>query len=254
MSQLALLAAFLFGVASYAAQTSGVERQQRDEAQQHYVRGQELMQRESFDEAAGQFERAIALDPMHWLAHYGLGQAHMARKRYPEAVTAYLACRDVVVKFASLDVAEQNTLEKVREDEIRELKDSLLRVQQGKIKTGSTFSLEVQLQDRLRVLEGARLRGKEANVVVPPGLMLGLGSAYFRSGRMDEAEGAFLEAVKIDPKLGPAHNNLAVMYMMGGRFKEAKEEIRRAEKAGTAVSDAFKKELERRAREGKEPR
>jgi hypothetical protein len=39
------------------------------------------------------------------------------------------------------------------------------------------------------------------------------------------------------------------MYMMAGRFEEAREEVRRAEKAGTRVADAFKKELERRARE-----
>jgi Flp pilus assembly protein TadD len=84
--------------------------------------------------------------------------------------------------------------------------------------------------------------------------MLGLGSAYFRSGQRAEAQAAFLEAVEIDPKLGPAHNNLAVMYMMGGDFAQAKEEVRRAEKAGTRVSDAFKQELERRARESEKPR
>jgi tetratricopeptide (TPR) repeat protein len=254
MSEVPLLAAFVLAVGPAAAQTSSVVQYQRDEAQRAYERGQELMQGESFEEAARHFRTAIVLDPMHWFAHYGLGQAQMALKRYPEAIQAYLSCRNVFVTFASLDAAEQNTLEKVREDEIRELKDSLLRVQQGKVKTGSPLSLEVQLQDRLRVLEGGRMRGKEQIVTVPAGLMLGLGSAYFRSGQMAEAQAAFLEAVEIDPKLGPAHNNLAVMYMMSGRIKEAKEEVRRAEKAGTRVVDSFKQELERRAREGAKPR
>jgi hypothetical protein len=44
------------------------------------------------------------------------------------------------------------------------------------------------------------------------------------------------------------------MYMMSGDFAKAKEEVRRAEKAGTRVSDAFKQELERRARESEKPR
>lgn len=254
MLEAPLLAAFILAVAPAAAQTSSVERHQLDEAQQAYERGQELMRAESFEEAAIHFRTAIALDPMHWLAHYSLGQTQMALKHYPEAVQAYLACRGVFVNFASLDATQQNTLEKLREDEIRELRDSLLRVQQGKIKTGSPVSMEVQLQERLRVLEGASLRGKEQIVAVPAGLMLGLGSAYFRSGQMAEAQAAFLEAVKIDPKLGPAHNNLAVMYMMAGRFEEAKQEVRRAEKAGTRVADSFKQELERRAREGAKPR
>ena len=71
--------------------------------------------------------------------------------------------------------------------------------------------------------------------------------------RLAEALTAFQEAVAIDPKLGPAHNNLAVMYMMDGRFDEAKAEVKRAEKAGTRVADSFKQELERRARESAKP-
>ena len=249
----ALLVAFVLAAVPAAAQTSGVHRPQLDEAQQAYQRGQQLMQAESFEEAAAHFRTAIALDPMHWLAHYGLGQAQMALKRYPEAVKAYLSCRDVFASFASLDADTHNALERAREDEIRELRDQILFVQQGKVK-GGNFSLEVQLQERLRVVEGARMRGKENVVTVPAGLMLGLGSAYFRSGQLAEAQAAFQEAVRIDPKLGPAHNNLAVMYMMKGQFDEAKQAVKRAEKAGTRVPDSFKQELDRRAREGGTPR
>jgi len=245
---------FLLAVLSEAAQTSSLEQHARDEAQQAYVRGQELMQGESFEEAARLFRTAITLDPMHWLAHYGLGQAQMALKRYPEAVQAYSSCRDVFVKVASLDETQQHEMEKAREDEIREVRDTLLWVQQGKVKSGSPASLEVQLQERLRVLEGARMRGREQVVAVPAGLMLGLGSAHFKAGQRAEAKAAFLEAVQIDPKLGPAHNNLAVIYMIDGRFGEAKQEVKRAEKAGTHVADSFKQELERRSREGAKPR
>ena len=113
------------------------------------------------------------------------------------------------------------------------------------------MSLAVQLQDRLRVLEGARMHGKESVVTVPAGLMLGLGSAHFRAGQRAEAQAAFQEAVKIDPKLGPAHNNLAVMHMLNGRFDEAKQEVKLAEKSGTRVPDSLKQEIERRAKEAK---
>jgi tetratricopeptide (TPR) repeat protein len=249
-----LFAAFLFAGAAGAAQISDAQRLDAAEAQQAYERGQELMRAESFEEAAVHFRTAIRLDPKHWLAHYSLGQALMALKRYPDAVEAYSSCRDVFVGFASLDASQQNALEKAREDAIREVRDALLNVQQGKIKTGSPVSMEVQLQERLRVLEGARMRGKEQVVEVPAGLMLGLGSALFRNGQLPEAQAAFLEAVKTDPKLGPAHNNLAVMYMMSGQLKEAKQEVRLAEKSGTRVADSFKQELERRSREGASPR
>ena len=93
------------------------------------------------------------------------------------------------------------------------------------------------------------MRGKDQVVKVPAGLMLGIGSARFRLGQMAQAEAAFQEAVATDPKLGAAHNNLAVMYMLNGRFDEAKQQIKLAEKAGTPVADTFKKELDRRAKE-----
>jgi tetratricopeptide (TPR) repeat protein len=257
MLEAPVVVAFLLAAVPAAptqAPTATLTVAQAEEAQKAYQRGLELMQAESFEEAVRHFRTAIALDPKHWLAHYGLGQAYMALKSYPEAVQAYRACRDVFVSFASLDAAQHNALERAREDEIREVRDQILRVQQGKVKTSGAgridLSQEVQLQDRLRVLEGARMRGKENVVTVPAGLMLGLGSAHFRSGRLAEAQAAFLEAVKIDPKLGPAHNNLAVMYMLSGQFEDAKQAVKRAEKAGTRVADSFKQELERRAREG----
>jgi tetratricopeptide (TPR) repeat protein len=251
MVQAPVLVALILAAAP--APTPSVDRAQLEAAQQAYHRGQDLMQGESFEEAAGQFRTAIALDPMHWLAHYGLGQAQMALKNYAGAVQAYRSCRDVFSSFASLDATEHNVLERRREDEIREVKEQLLRVERNAVRNASgrpDLSVEVQLQERLRVLEGARMRGKERIVTVPAELMLGLGSAHFRSGQMAEAQAAFLEAVKIDPKLGPAHNNLAVMYMLNGQFDEAKQALARAEKAGTRVPDAFKRELDRRAREG----
>ena len=71
---------------------------------------------------------------MHWLAWYGLGQAQMALKKYPEAVEAYRSSREVFLRYASLDIGQQNAMEKAREDEIHEVRDTLLAVEQGKIK------------------------------------------------------------------------------------------------------------------------
>ena len=245
-----VLVAFLLAAVPVAAQLSRAANSTLDEAQQAYERGLQMMQGESFEEAIPHFRTATTLDPMHWLAYYAMGQAQMSLKRYPDAVQAYRSSREAFLKYASLDATQHDAMERSREDEIRELKDQILFVQQGKVKGGGNLSLEVQLQERLRVLEGARMRGKENVATVPAGLMLGLGSAHFRSGQMAEAQAAFEQAVKIDPKLGPAHNNLAVMYMMSGQFEEAKQAVKRAEKAGTRVPDAFKQELERRAKEG----
>jgi tetratricopeptide (TPR) repeat protein len=247
MRQIALVA--LMGLASVGAaraQTS-LDAQKRREAEIAYRRGEERMRAESYEEAATHFRTAIKLDPLMSMAHYSLGQTQMALKSYPEAVEAYLGCRESFERIAALSTQDRNAIEKAREDEIRELKDSLLRVQQGKIK-GNTMALEVGIQERLRVLEGSRMKGHEERLGVPAEVMLALGSAYFRNGQLVEAEPAYKEAVQTDPKLGPAHNNLAVIYMLSQRYPEAKDALQRAEKSGFPVNPALKSDLESRAR------
>jgi tetratricopeptide (TPR) repeat protein len=246
MGHSGLVLTFILAAMSAAADSS-LDVQKRREAESAYRRGEELMRSESFAEAAVHFRTAIKLDPLFSIAHYSLGQAHMALKQYPQAVEAYLGCRESFERIATLSVEDQNALEKAREDEVRDLKDSLQRVQAGQIK-GNSLALEVGIQERLRVLEGARLKGRERRVGVPAEVMLALGSAYFRNGQLAEAEPAYVEAVQTDPRLGAAHNNLGVIYMMTGRFPEASEALKRAEKSGFPVSAALKSDLEQRTR------
>jgi Flp pilus assembly protein TadD len=84
---------------------------------------------------------------------------------------------------------------------------------------------------------------------VPAFVSLALGSAYFRAERMTDAERQYRAAIEADPKAGEAHNNLAVVLTLTGRFDEADKEIALAEKSGFRVNPELKKDLAaRRAR------
>jgi tetratricopeptide (TPR) repeat protein len=185
---------------------------------------------------------------MFAMAFYSLGQAQMALKRYPEAVEAYLGCQVVFERFSTLDSQERSAIERQREDELHELRDSLQRVNAGKIKGGSTVGLQVRLEERIRVLEASRQRGNEQNGGVPAEVALALGSARFRAGQLPEAEKDYEAAVGANPDLGAAYNNLAVLYMLSGRYDQAKDAVRKAEKAGVQVSPQFKADLAQRAK------
>ena len=151
MQTIATLSLLLAPVAGLARAEDSFDAQKRREAEQAYRQGEELMREESYEQAVAHFRTAIRLDPTMSIAHYSLGQSWMALRRYPEAVEAYVGCKDSFERVASLSTQDKNAIEKTREDEIRELKDSLLRVQQGKIK-GNTMALEVGIQERLRML------------------------------------------------------------------------------------------------------
>ena len=220
----------------------------RAEAQRHYETGQSLMRAESFEEAVREFQAAIALEPLFVLAHYSLGQADMSLKRYPDAIVAYEACRAALLRYSSLDLNERAAAERRREDELRGIKDALRLMQQGKVKTsgGGMDASMLRLEERIRFLENSRMTGDKSNVAVPADLSLALGSAYFRSGKMQDAEREYRQAIQTDRRLGSAHNNLAVVYMLTGRLVEADDSVRAAEKAGFKVSPQLKDDIKKR--------
>lgn len=218
--------------------------QRRSEAQRHFNAGEESMRAESWEVAAAEFKAAAALEPLMVLAHYNLGQSYMALKRYPEAVQAYLRCREAVDTLNSADQSQALEHDREIDDQVRELREQIRRLQSAKLQDPGNQIMMVE--ERIRLLEASRGRSGKRHGESLPELSLALGSAYFRQGELDDAEREYEAAVKASPKLGAAHNNLAVIYMLSERFKESHEAIRKAEKAGFPVSPNLKRELETR--------
>jgi tetratricopeptide (TPR) repeat protein len=241
-----ILGVLVLGMAVASPAQELLEQQRRDEARRHYRAGEEFMLTESFEKAEREFQAATELDTGFVLAFYSLGQARMALKRYPEAIEAYTASRDLIVREAALDRRARAETDRRLRDEIREMEDSLARVRTGQVK-GATQGQQIALEQRISVLKDQqKFAGGGKAARIPAELSLGLGSAYFRLGRHQEAEQHYRAAISVDAKMGAAHNNLAVIYMLTGRFDEADREILAAEKAGFTVSPQFKQDLKQR--------
>lgn len=206
---------------------------QRREAWRHYRLGQELMAAEQFAKAVEAFGRAIAQDRLLALAHYGQGQAFMALRRFPSAVRAFAASGDAFRTLHDLAEHHRQTIERRRRDEIRELRELARRL---------SDSRALQLEAHIRDLEH-RETTIGAAFEPPAFLSLALGSAYFRNGALEEAEHHWQAAVAAAPRLGEAHNNLAALYAMTGRRREAQEAVRSAEEAGFRVNPQLKADI-----------
>jgi Tfp pilus assembly protein PilF len=219
----------------------------RTRAIQHLRAGQEAMQAEKWDIAEREFKSAIELDPLLELAHYGLGQTYMATKRYVEAVRAFVASRDAFQRAAADEMVGGLEAERRIEDQIRTLKDQRRALESGRYVTPNLQATLVKIDDQIRQLEMHRGRRRDGSApVTPPYISIALGSAYFRTGAFADAEREWRAAVAAQPDLGEAHNNLAVVLMLTGRFDEAEREVQLAEKSGHRVSDAFKADLKAR--------
>lgn len=77
----------------------------------------------------------------------------------------------------------------------------------------------------------------------PAEVSLALGSAYYRNNQPQDAEREWVAATTANPRLGEAHNNLAVIYMMSGRKKEAEEAVKAAERARFRVPPQLKADI-----------
>lgn len=226
---------------------AGPTAEQR-QAREHHQNGRELMRAERFEQAIEELREAVRLDPELTMAQYDLGQAHMAVRDFPAAVRAYVGCRESWLRFAA--ELQKGTFEAdaAREDRIRELRDRVREIQKIPVVPGTAQAAQIQAEitrteNLIDQLDRSRGRG-QPHLAVPAELSLALGSAYFRNGQLDQARLEYEAAVTEQPKLGQAHNNLAVVHLMQGRPAEAKEAVKRAEKAGFRVSPDLKKDIE----------
>jgi len=235
----------LFGVQAPGTPTV-VPEDQRRQAIAHYRTGQQLLLQEQFEQAIQEFTRAVQIDPLLTLAHYGLGKAHMSLKNYPAAIRAFIGCRDAYQSVYQLSGSVSLTREKLLDQELEELRDSIRTIQVSNLQVNSITIQKIE--ERIREVEHERRRGIMGNTFeIPAEVSLALGSAYFRNGNLDDAEREYKTAIDVNAKLGEAHNNLAVVYLLTNRAPLAVDEIKLAEKAGFRVNPGLKQQVKEAA-------
>jgi tetratricopeptide (TPR) repeat protein len=215
------------------------------EAMRHLRLGQENLRAEHWEQAATEFRAAVRLDPLLELAHYGLGQVFMATKRFPAAVNAFLDCRNAFTSLAARGASDGLDNEKRLMDQIQQLQDQKMLLQTGRLKAIDLSAQILKVDMMIRELQSRRYQTAEGPVPTPPWISVALGSAYFRNGAMADAEREYREALRIDSKIGEAHNNLAVVSLLTGRYPEAEAEIKAAEAAGFRVNPQLKEDLKK---------
>jgi tetratricopeptide (TPR) repeat protein len=228
-----------------------ISQQQQKEANDHFSAGMKALTAEQFDKAEAEFKAATKIDPLFDAAFYGLGQTYMATKRFEQAVVAYTDAREAFKRSAAADALDATAADRRLQDQIQVLKDSiqvLSRTSQVNQRQNVQAGI-ARLQEQISQLESRR--GRKMGSVPPPvpaGISMALGSAYFRTNKLADAEREYKAAVETDPKFGEAHNNLAVVYMLTGRLDEAEQEVKAAEKAGFHVNPQFKEDLKSKKR------
>jgi Flp pilus assembly protein TadD len=240
MQRAVVVAAILLAGAGTYAQSKG----ERDRARPHFVTAQGFMRSEQWPEAAKSFQQAIDIDPEFENAYYGLGLATMRRRQYSDARDNYSRCRDLYMAMAGKQFTSKQEAQRYRQDRLTEIDDVIRQYQSGP-QTMQTQDKIRQLQQQRREIQDYITRGSDMSITntVPSFVSLALGSAHFRLQHWPDAEREFKAAIAADSKSGEAYNNLAVVYLQTGRFKEADDAVRSAEKAGYNVHPQLKQDI-----------
>ena len=219
----------------------------RERAQPSYDAGLAHMQNESFEAAVDSFRGAIIIDPSFEMAHYMLGRVQLMLRQYASATNSLVKARDLFAAQANEHFDTKADLQRHRRERINEMTNEIARLQQARQQTPQVQEQIRQYTERRRQIQDAdRESGLTPQQAVPAFVSLSLGSAYFRSGKLGDAEQAYLAAIAADSKMGEAHNNLAVVYMETGRLDQAEKSLKAAEKSGMRVSPALKDEIAKR--------
>lgn len=154
-------------------------------AADRFARGSELMDADKFDEAAAEFQAALALEPENPDIMAALGGAFLDMGSYDASV-------DILNQALAIDAEHPLALSNLC----------------GALALRGDDALSV-CQQALAVNEG------DADTYN------GLGVAYGQQGQFDEAITAFQEAIQLDPEHEWAHNNLGFAYLSLEQFDEA---------------------------------
>jgi Tfp pilus assembly protein PilF len=246
MRRIVMLVTLVATVSTVAVSQTQADRQ-RARIQNNL--GWEDMRSEAWEKAVKSFQNAIAIDPTFETPYYGLGRAYMALKKFDFAIIAYEKCRDLYRAQAGRQFTNAQEAQRYRQDRITEIDDQIRMTQSG-VLTPARADLLRQLQNVRRDIQENIQRGNDMTIEsgVPAWVSFALGSAYFRSGNLADAETQYKAAIAADPRSGEAHSNLAVVYLETERFNDALASINAAKKTGFKVNPELERAIRERAK------
>jgi tetratricopeptide (TPR) repeat protein len=187
--------------------------------------GLEFYQKKDFSRAAGEFKRAIAMDPTNVQSYNYLANSYLADKKPEEAIKAYknslaLDPYQDTIRVNLGNVYLQQKKHSLAEKEYKEAS----RVNPSN--TVAPYTLG-QLYVQTERFAEAETQFKKVQKMVPydanPYFSLGL--VYNKQKKYGEAVKQLTEAVRLKPKMAPAHLELGIAYAALGDDANAQKEV-----------------------------
>jgi tetratricopeptide (TPR) repeat protein len=194
-----------------------------------FLKGRRYFKKEKFKKAEEMFKECLEIFPEHDQANYYLALLMYKKGDYKSAEK----CIIMAQKNFLLRVKIWENLHMDHITKLKELRSELVNIANPTAaQTRRIQELSNQIND-----DGYK---KET---LPAAFPYIHGNVLLKLKKYREAHGKYLEALKIDPNHGKASNNIATLYYMIKKYKEALKYLNNAEKNGVKVNHKFKEAI-----------
>lgn len=202
-----------------------IEQERERDPKYQYNLGLFYLNNNDVDQALTHFQRAISLDPKHYLAYNALGLALAMKGQLPEAQKAYLRCLEINPNFSEARnnlgslYQEMGYLDQAEEEFRKALADPNYQTKElPAYNLARLFFLREDYEQALALVQNAlRFNQRLAMAHNLKGLIME------KLNRLPEAIDSYLSAVKLVPEDVNFNFNLAVAYFKDGQSPKAKE-------------------------------
>ena len=219
------------------ALTIGVGAQaspERQRARPVALAAEAFMRAEAWAEAAKLFQQAIDIDNEFEDAYYGLGLANVRMKNYAAAFPAYVKCRDLYRAMAGKTVRQPAGCTTLPAGSHHRDRRAHPPVSDRPSEHGQPGSLAAAAaaEERHPGFHLAREQHEHRELGALRSCTWRSGAHTFEPGSCQRRSRNTKPRIPQTPSPGEALNNLAVVYMQTGHYKEADDALKSAEKAG----------------------
>ena len=205
--------------------------------------------KENYAKAEKGLRKCLEIMPQHVNSHFYLsqllyrkGELEAALSHIEQAKTYYQSAARMIVSIQKLNSHRIREQRKV----LRELIDSYQGYEANDGACAITPILH-EARDKMIDLDGKEPSARQLALLeqVPAEYFYIHGNILFKLGRYREAGAQYLEAVRINPRHGKAYNNLANLYYMAKKYKQALYYLNLAEQKGIPINHGLKQAVVR---------
>jgi tetratricopeptide (TPR) repeat protein len=220
-----------------------------------YLDGANQFAKGALDKAEKKLLAALAIMPEHADAYYVLAQIHLKRKELPQALDSITVAEKNYAANAQFHTfTYQQYLDRLRQQrqelEARrgQVQDALSGIPVSRADPNfkrDSLAGEIQtLTHSIQIIDSRLNSPIPPTFEVPAEYFYIHGNVFYQMGRPLDAAAQYREAIRLDPRLGSAYNNLALVLFSQGNYQEALDCLSKAEGTGVKINPDFKKAVE----------